>query len=94
MGERNMKVWIISLKGENNRIKLRAYAQKDDAIAEMGEICETLNRQLHHTDVQLERVGNLLIVTFYDEDETNRYEKAVMTELDVVEAFTLNKPVA
>ena len=81
-----MKICIISLfDDESERVKLKAYAKREDAIAEMEDIAETFDRRLRHTIVHLEKVDDLLVVAFYGEDESIRCEKAVMTEIDVIE---------
>lgn len=84
-GENTMKIWIISIADVGGRIKLRAFAKKEDAVAEMEEIRETIDRQSRHSFAVLENMDDLLVVASYGDDQTCRDEEAVMTELNVTE---------
>lgn len=79
-----MKVWVVIIsESTEKRKRMRGFLKKEDAVAEMRNIYETLERQLRHTVVLLEEVDDLLVVAFYDEAGMDRYEKAVMVELNV-----------
>jgi len=79
----DMKIWIISLNDEGERVQMRAYTKKEDAVATMETIQHDLSQQMRHTDVVLEKVEDLLVVAFYSEEEGRIGEKAVMTEFEI-----------
>jgi hypothetical protein len=81
-----MKFWLITLKGADERQRLMAFARRKDAVSKLTELKEEMDKHLRHTNVQLEKVGNLLVIAGYgDGDDSIRFEEAVMTELPVIE---------
>ncbi len=92
-----MKVWIIILKGGDERQKLRAYSKREDAVAEMESLQKHRDQRMRYTDVVLEEVDELLVMSLYGTEENHdgeiviRYEEAVMTELEVDVAIEKNK---
>ena len=80
-----MKIWIISVAGVGERIKLKGFPRKEDAVAEMEEIREFIDSRSRHSFAVLEHVDDLLVVASYSDDQSIRHEEAVMTELDVTE---------
>jgi hypothetical protein len=78
-----MKIWIVSINDEAERIKMRAFVDKEVAVAEMKDIQQTLAKQMRYTTVILEEVDDLLVVAFYSDEDGRMGEKAVMTELPV-----------
>jgi hypothetical protein len=89
-----MKIWSISVAGAGKRIKLKAFANKQDAVAEMEEIRDFIDRRSRHSFSILEHVDDLLVVTSYSDDQSIRHEDAVMTEVSVTETSSQKKPSA
>jgi hypothetical protein len=80
-----MKVWLITIKGDDERQRLRVFAKREDAVAELTEIKEDMEKYMRHTYVYIKEVDDLLVVTWCDEGEAITYEAAAMAELTVVE---------
>ena len=80
-----MKIWVISIAGIDERIKLIAFSRKEDAAAEMEEIREFIDSRSRHSFAVLEHVDDLLVVASYSDDQSIRDEEDVMTEIDVTE---------
>ena len=80
-----MKLWIISVAGSGERILLKGFSRKEDAVAEMEEIREFIDRRSRHRFAVLEHVDDLLVVASYSDDQSIRHEEAVMTEINVTE---------
>ena len=80
-----MKLWIISVAGSGERILLKGFSKKEDAVAEMEEICEFIDSRSRHSFAILEHVDDLLVIASYSDDQSIRHEKAVMTEINVTE---------
>lgn len=83
-----MKIWIVSLAGDDSRVLMKAFATKEDAVAEMQALKQHMEKQLRYTVVILEEVDDLLILAYYDESGMERYEKAVMSELTINDSAT------
>ena len=80
-----MKVWVITLKNTGLRVAMRAYGTKEAAVAEMEDIKQQMERQLHYTEVMLEEVDGLLVLALYGDEDGRIGEHAVMTELPVIQ---------
>ena len=80
-----MKVWLVTIKGDDKRQRLRVFAKREDAVAELTEIKEDMEKSMRHTYVYIREVDDLLVVTWCDEGEAITYEAVAMTELTVVE---------
>ena len=80
-----MKIWVISIAGMDERIKLVAFSRKEDAVAEMEEIREFIDSRSRHSFATLQHVEDLLVVASFSDDQSIRYEEAVMTEINMTE---------
>ena len=74
-----MKIWLITVKGTDERQRLRAFARKEDAVADMERIADNYEAQSRHAVVNFEKINDYLwAIAVYCEGGSERYEEAVM----------------